>query len=643
MFPLPHTFKKYFLKKGGRFSPDREPEPHEIFFYAEKQRMSSEGEEFSEERLELPLHGNFLTMLFFVIGAILLILGGRLLFLAIIQHETYSELARSNLERVTLLRSPRGILYDRFKQALVVNKKTYNVLFDGRIAKSLKNEEIMILSDILAIQPDELQTRIKKEKGKPVLLSSAVSRDVFLRITAGLPSESGIRVEPTYVREYLDPYAFSHALGYTGYVNEENLQGNSNFSLRDLVGKNGVESEYDAYIRGENGKIITRINSRNEIVGEVSTEEPVPGKDLLLAIDAELQIKIHEIFKKKGVERGAAVALDPATGEVLALVSVPGFDSNEFSRGMNAREFQRIVEDKTKPLFSRAISGHYPPGSTIKPFVALAALGERIIDPNRYIYAAASISVPNIYNPEIVYRFSDWKEHGLVNMVKAIAVSSNVYFYHIGGGYGDVKGLGIERLARYLTAFGFGKILGIDVKSEAQGFIPDPAWKKEARGEDWYIGDTYNASIGQGDISVTPLQLASATAAIANGGILWKPRIVNAVIDTDGTPEKEFPAEQLLRFPVSENNLKVVREGMREAVRSGSSKFLSDLPFAVAGKTGTAQAGTNKTPHAWWTGFAPYENPEIVLTILVENGGEGSAVSVPIAKDVLNWYFENRK
>ncbi len=631
---------KYSLKKK---SAGPELEPHEVLYYAEKHRQDPHEGEFWEERLELPIRNGAFFLLFVLIFGVLLVLVSRFVYLELFQGTSYATLSRVNTDRAYPLHAPRGIIYDRNGEILARNRKTYDVLFDGRIQESaLREEELDLSSEILGIPPEILQARIEEAGAGTVVLARDASQETFLRVNATLNPLSGIRVEPNYVRTYSDPYSLSHVVGYTGYVGENDLLRNPDLSFQDLVGKSGIELAYDEFVRGKNGKVITKINSRNEVWGGVTTEEPTPGNDLLLNIDGALQEKIYDVFRKRKISRGAGIVLEAATGRVLALVSIPGYDTNALSTGIEFEAFERIVEDPREPLFARAISGQYPPGSTLKPLIALAALEENIIDPNRYIYAEGAIFVPHIYTPEIVYRFSDWKEHGYVNMVKALAFSSNVYFYHIGGGFGDIVGLGIEKMVGYLGRFGFGKVLGIDIGGEASGLLPTPEWKKQAKGEGWYIGDTYNISIGQGDISLTPLHLAATTAAIANGGTLFKPQVVNAILDDEGSIYREFSPEVIRRYAVSRRNVGVIQEGMREAVRSGSSKLLADLPINVAGKTGTAEVSKKKKPHAWWTGFAPYEDPKIVLTILVENGGEGSVAAVPIAKEILGWYFGAR-
>jgi penicillin-binding protein 2 len=275
--------------------------------------------------------------------------------------------------------------------------------------------------------------------------------------------------------------------------------------------------------------------------------------------------------------------------------------------------------------------------------MASAALQEKIISPEKTIYDPGFIEVPNQYNPNIVYRFMDWKPHGTVNLRKAIAVSCNVYFYTIGGGYNGQEGLGAERIEKYLKLFGWGSKTGIDLPGEKTGLIPDPTWKKENIGENWYTGDTYHLSIGQGYLTATPLQVVTAFSAIANGGILYEPRLVQKIIDSQKDTFEELKPEIIRENFIDPKNLQIVREGMREGVTYGSSVILNDLPVNSAAKTGTAETGKENVYHNWVTVFAPYEDPQIVLTIVIENVPGAQVAALPIAKNILAWYFSKNK
>ena len=341
--------------------------------------------------------------------------------------------------------------------------------------------------------------------------------------------------------------------------------------------------------------------------------------------------------------RGAvAVALDPSTGEILAMVSVPSYDNNIFTTAVSRQAYQRLERDPLNPFFNRAIAGTYPPGSSIKPFIALAALQEGTITAKTTILSTGAITVYNPYNPDASQLFRDWKAggHGVVDVYKAIAESVNTFFYAIGGGYGDIDGLGIQRIKKYLNAFGFGSEAHVDVKGEGAGVIPDQAWKEKELGTKWVLGDTYNASIGQGNILVTPLQLARAYAALANGGKMVQPFLVKTVMDKDKNIIMENKPVITPIDMVDDAYFAIMRTALRETVRDGSARRLADLPVAVAGKTGTAQAARGNT-HAWFSSFAPFDDPQIAMVILVEDGGEGSAVAVPATREIYEWYFSD--
>ncbi|MCX6719662.1 MAG: penicillin-binding transpeptidase domain-containing protein [Candidatus Staskawiczbacteria bacterium] len=426
---------------------------------------------------------------------------------------------------------------------------------------------------------------------------------------------------------------FSQVLGYTARINKNEFTDSVGYAINDYIGKTGIEKYYETFLRGKSGQ-----SKKGEILSA-----PEAGKNLVLNINADLQQKLYDALGKsiKNVKakKGAAVAMDPRTGAVLALVSYPSYDDNLFSGGISQTDYSAIANDPSQPLFNRAISANYPTGSTIKPFEASAALQEKLISPDKQINDIGYITVPSQYDPNVVYKYSGVTPHGWVDMRKALAVSSNIYFYTVGGGYGDQKGLGPTRIKKYLSLFGWGQQTGIDLPGEFSGFIPDPAWKKATKGASWVDGDTYNLSIGQSDLQVTPLQLATAYCAIANGGTLYKPQIVKSI-----TGVKEFSPKITRSNFIDADNLQIVREGMRDGVNKsyGGSAMLNDLPVAVASKTGTAEIGVANHYNVWSSVFAPYENPEIVLVVTVENVNGFGAVTLPVAHDVLNWYFSKK-
>jgi penicillin-binding protein 2 len=366
-----------------------------------------------------------------------------------------------------------------------------------------------------------------------------------------------------------------------------------------------------------------------------------------------LQQALYDSFEKNSPRvKGAAVALNPKTGEVLALLSLPGYDNNLFAHGISQDNYDKLTKDSLLPLFDRAIAGTYPPGSTSKLMGATAALQEGIVTPNTIIVDRGAIVVPNQFNPSQSFRFNGWKPSGLGPMTvrSAIAQSSDIYFYTTAGGQTGtgIDGLGADKLASYYRKFGLGATLGIDLQGEKPGLVPDPAWKAQYFKNDpilsqWYLGDTYHIGIGQGDMLVTPLQVAEWTAVIANGGTGYKPTLLKQVTDQSGKVIAKPEPQVIISNIASPDVIKVVQEGMREAVTAGTARQLNTLSITSAGKTGTSQfdgADPSRT-HAWFTMYAPYENPQIVITILVESGGEGNAAALPIAKDALAWCVKN--
>jgi len=376
----------------------------------------------------------------------------------------------------------------------------------------------------------------------------------------------------------------------------------------------------------------------------LSTAEPVRGKDLILAIDFDLQKKASEVFKNTakeyGATKGVVIIMDVNSGAVLTFLSLPDYDNNLFSLGVSDSDYQALITDEEKPLFNRAIAGEYPPGSTFKLPELVGALEDGIVAADTHVFSTGGIRIGEWF-------FPDWKAggHGRVTATKAIAESVNTYFYYIGGGYEDFEGLGVERINHWAYLFGVGQELGIDLLGEEDGFLPSKQWKLKYKEEPWYIGDTYHLAIGQGDVLVTPLQVASYTMAIANGGKLYKPHLVLGLKDTndEGSGIEYLRPEIVRENFCSKENLNIIREGMRDGVVYGSSRGMSWLSVDVAGKTGTAQVGGDLDPHAWWTGFAPYEEPEIAITVLVENGAGDVQVAIPIAREILRYYFERNE
>lgn len=626
---------KYKIKRPARESIEAE----EIFLDSEKLKKSPESE---KEKIEFPVKKERIRLVYFLIVILLLVLLGRSINLQIVQGKYWLKVAEENRIRAYPIKPLRGIIYDKNKKPLVSNEPIFSLsIIPSDLIKQKQDYEknLEYLSKILSKPKQEIDSFIKKHINisYPIVFEPNISQDAALILKSRFSNNPAILVEINSKRQYYNGYKFFHLLGYLGSINEEERKQRPDYFLNDYIGKSGIELYYENQLRGEYGKKLVEVDANGEIKRIIGEEPAIDGKDIILAIDSDLQEKLYDEIKKMlnrlSTDRAAAIAVDPRNGKILALLSFPSLDNNKFSLGLSGEELQKISQNPSKPFLNRIIAGLYPPGSTVKPIIAAAALKEKIIEPEKIINCHGSITVRNKFYPNIFRIYNDWKAHGPTNLIKAIAESCDVYFYTIGGGYGDIKGLGVEKINQYFKQFGLGMIFGIDLKGEVNGLIPDEEWKIKNKKEKWYLGDTYNISIGQGDLLVTPLQLTMAISAIANGGTLYKPQLVEQIGENKIQPQK------LKENVIDKNILKIIKKGMREAVVSGSARYLYDLPIKAAGKTGTAQAPGNKNPHGWFTVFAPYENPEIVLTILIENGGEGSSVAVPIAKEVLKWYF----
>ncbi len=411
--------------------------------------------------------------------------------------------------------------------------------------------------------------------------------------------------------------AFSQLLGYVSYPKKD---ANGWYWLKRTTGEAGLEKEYDEFLAGENGSYIVEVNAQGEKLSENRIREPVAGQNLQLTIDAKLQsllfTSLAQLAEKYHFIGGGAAMMDIQNGELLALVSYPEFSSQAMS-DRDSEAVTRFLHDPRKPFFNRTVSGLYPPGSTVKPFIALAALNEDLITPETKILSTGKIEVPNPYYPEKPFTYRDWKRegHGWTDVRKAIAESVNTFFYAIGGGYEKQKGLGIDRMNRYLKAFGIGEETKFPLYPEHTGTIPNPEWKKEHfQDGTWRLGDTYISSIGQFGFLVSPLQMLRSVAAIANGGYLVQPKILLS----EDTRKQNVPIE------IPEEWYRVVREGMRQTVTAGTAQNLKDLPISFAVKTGTAQVGAQREYFdSWVIGFFPYEHPRYAIVVFLEKGKKG--------------------
>lgn len=597
--------------------------------------------EKEESVIESPIERRGLDITWYLIVIFIVFLMGRVAYLTVWKGEYYSDISRENRIRRLAIKAPRGNILDKYGKILARNIPSLDaVIIPSEFSSSFdeKKKAVDILSSVLELNRGNVEALVSgqdKESAEPVLLKENITQDQALLLVERGKDLRGIAIEKTAIRNYEDGMIFSHIVGYDGKITKEEIIKNEGYLLTDYIGKTGIEKSYERELHGKHGAKQTEIDSLGNMKKDLGVIEPQSGSDLILNIDEGLQKKLYDslvsVLEKTETNTAAAVAIDPRNGGVLAMVSLPSFDNNLFARGISNEDYKNLVADNDLPLLNRAIGGEYPPGSTLKPAVAAAAMSEGIIDEGTTVNCSGSIHVGS-------WRFGDWKTHGLTDVRKAIAESCDVFFYSVGGGYGNISGLGMSKMKKYETLFGFGSLTGIDLAGEREGFIPSEEWKLSKIKEKWYVGDNYNSSIGQGFITATPLQLVNYTAAIANGGTLYKPRIVNRIKKVNGQEEKILPDIIRNKF-ISSDVMRVVREGMRQTVVSGTAQQLKNLPVEVAGKTGTAQFGTENKTHAWFISFAPYSDPEIAMVVLAEGGGEGHSSSVPVTKEVYQWYF----
>ncbi|MFA6973743.1 MAG: penicillin-binding protein 2 [Parcubacteria group bacterium] len=596
--------------------------------------------------IETPFHRKGLDMVWYLIIGIILLLGIRVFYLSVIKGSYYADVSKGNRIRLITIKAPRGKILDKFGSVLVGNVPSMDVVVVPRDLPedpAARLRMAQITAGILGMDPGNVETALETQNRKsvePILLKENITQDQALVVMEKQKDLPGVSVENTAIRNYENGQIFSPIVGYDGKITPAELKNGAGYTMTDYIGKTGLEKYYEQNLRGKNGAKQVEVDSLGNSSRNLGVIQPQAGDNLFLNIDEGLQKKLYDslasVLEKTGTKMASAVAIDPRSGGVLAMVSLPSYDNNLFSRGISNADYQKLITDPNLPLFNRTINGEYPPGSTIKPAVAAAALSEGVITPDTIIQGSGgSINIG-------AFRFGDWKVHGPSDVRTAIAESNDIFFYSIGGGYAGIQGLGMDRMKKYENLFGFGAPTGIDLLGESSGFIPSEQWKLDKIGERWYIGDSYHCAIGQGFITSTPLQVVNQVAAIANGGILYQPRIVNRIQKNDGTSESILPTIIRQNF-ISPDVMQVVREGMRKTVTDGTAQPLKDLPVAVAGKTGTAEFGGEGKTHGWFVSFAPYENPEIALVILAEGGGDGHSTGVPVTKEVYDWYFTRNK
>lgn len=595
-----------------------------------------------------------ISFLAFILFLILL----RIFFLQVLHGDYYRDRAENNRKRNIPIVAERGTIYDRYGIALTKNIPNFALAITPQDLPRDKDEREKIVKKIAELtKGDEsfIREQLRIYGGysyESIVISEDLDYEAALSIQIEAGALPGIQIQRGSKRLYIHPgsregqdnYSLSHVLGYKGKLSpaELKLLYKKGYLPSDTIGKTGIEKQYETELRGVYGRKQIEVDSRGREQLVLAQESPIIGKDIELTIDAQAQYELQRVVEKylrlNNLTKAAAIVMDPNNGEVLALVSLPAYNNNDFSGGIDNKTYSKYISNKDRPLFNRAIGGTYPSGSTIKLAVALAALQEHVISGSTAFLSKGGIAIGQWF-------FPDWKAggHGMTNVRKSLQDSVNTFYYIIGGGYKDFVGLGVDRITKYLRLYGFSQELGIDIPGEQSGFLPSKAWKQEVKGERWYIGDTYNLSIGQGDLLVTPLQIASLTSMIANNGTIYKPHIAKSFIDPVSREKKDIMPEILRDNLANPDNIKLIKQGMRDCVTSGSCRRLSLLPFSSGGKTGTAQWSSKAEPHAWFTALAPYEKPKVVVTVLVEEGVGGSKIAAPITYEFLRWWGNNRK
>lgn len=588
-----------------------------------------------------------LRIFLIILGGIFAIFLIRAASLQLINGARYRGIAEGNRIRIEIVPASRGLMFDRQGVPLVRNMPQFVLTIRPvDFPHDLREQEqiFAMLADYQILrEPIEAALREHPRSVEWIPVSLELDHGAMVELTSSVRDMPGVSVQSESRRYYDtgDATSFAHVLGYVGRPSVEELVKDPTLNQSKPFGKTGLESWYEDELRGVDGRKRVEVDALGNEEEILAQEEPRHGTHILLNLDSELQKQAEQILartlKAARKERGAVVMLDPRDGGVRALVSIPAYNANEFTSGLTPDAYQTLTNDENRPLFPRATAGTYPSGSTIKPIFAAGALAEGVITPGTTFLSTGGIQISQWF-------FPDWRAggHGPTNVYHAIADSVNTFFYYVGGGYGNFEGLGPGHLALWAKRFGLGVPTGIDFPGEAAGFVPTVDWKERERGEPWYIGDTYHMAIGQGDVLVTPLQMAVAAATIANGGVRYEPKLAAAVRDADGVETLIPPVIREQNF-IDPQHLSVVRDAMRRTITDGSGRSLSTLPVAAAGKTGTAEWSQNAPPHSWFVGFAPYRDPEIAIAVLVEEGGAEGSTAVPVAREILAWYFNQKR
>ena len=582
-------------------------------------------------------------VLFYIITGIFIILGLRLLDLQILEGGYYQAKAEGNRLRMVPMTAARGLMYDRNGQILVGSRPAYTISIMPT-GKALDDGEVARLAALLNKNPEEIKKKVNDHKSgyEPIRIASDISMDVVTTIEEHRHELPGVTIDVEPLRYYPYETMAAQLFGYVGEVSEEELDElkakdpNSSVTSGTILGRSGLEKLYDNILRGTDGGKQLEVDATGRPVAEVDRKHTVPGSNIHLTIDVNLQKAAEEAvnnqlaqLQAQGIpaQGAAVVALDPNTGAVLAMVSNPEFNPNWFAKGITSAQWNQLNSDKKHPFDNKVISGEYPPGSPFKIITGAAALDLKKATPDEMIFDSGRHWL-------IDKRNAEGEALGWLNFNNALAKSDNVYFYEMG------NRVGIENLDKYARYFGLGEKTGINLVGEAAGNMANPEYKRKVFDQDWYLGETFDAAIGQSFTLVTPLQMAVVMSEVANGGIRYRPYVVSRIDNSDGTPKEVFGPEKLGVLPIQKNVMDLIREGLRDVTNEGGTAgaLFKGFPVDVAGKTGTAENAHGRD-HGWFVAYAPYDKPRIVVVALVEQGSFGAGSAGPIVRDILAAYF----
>ena len=571
----------------------------------------------------------FLAVLILAWGAVIVI---TLWYLQVVKGEFYSRQSLENRVRFLRLPAPRGVIFDRNGIVLADNRPGFDVIISPTEISD-RAKLLRMLSESLNLSPQKLTRRLdtfRQRPFEPVRLAADIGIQKATELEESAPDYPGLNIQVNPIRNYPYGSSLAHLLGYVGQINPRELERlkEKGYRAQDDIGKMGVEEAYDRYLRGRSGTEQLQVNARGYRDRVLDRNEPLPGDNLQLTLDLNAQEILDELLRDW---KGAAVLMDPRNGDILAMVSHPSFQPNLLVRPVEREDIDQIFSDPRAPLLNRALAGEYPPGSPFKLVVALAALADGH-DPSAE-YDCRGI----FFLGDSAFRCWKPSGHGLLNLEESIKHSCNVYFYNLG------QKIGMDRITGMARLVGFGKKTGHKLSGERAGFIPSRRWKKETAGEPWYPGDTVNLSIGQGYLLITPLQLARFGSLIANGGILYQPRIVEIISSPQGDPIMANPSRIESSLELASGSWDLLRAGMFRVVNDpdGTGRLAAHPEISIAGKTGTVQIsrGDGGRKHAWFLALAPAQNPEMVLAVLLEDADSGGSSAAPLAGEFFQRYL----